>query len=506
MDGVEEGGGSPDEVIGGRYRLIEKIGSGGMAVVYVAEDSVLGRKVAVKRLHADSPSHAARRFLREAKLAAALSHPNLVAVFDAFPDASSLVIVMEYIAGPDLAEVLAPGPLEEERAVNVLRDVAAALDHLHGRGIVHRDVKPSNILLAPDGRARLTDLGIARVLEDTSTTQTNVMVGSAPYMSPEQLAGEPVGPPADVYALALTAYEVLSGERARTGIPAAISFQATAKPPPDIRDVRPAAPAALAAALKRSLARDPKARAATCGEFVGELSEAMGKGAGRARVAPLAPTQAPPAGPAPVAASSTAQAPTPPSASQAPAPWPPTVRGRPPAQPRRRRLARALVLGVAALLAGLVAVLVLVSGDGDGDAGSGASPAGEATTAEKGGGKNPGAGAGQGSASEGRAAAAAVEDFYELAAAGDFVGVESLASDSLEAELGGPEGIAGTFSTLESIEFTELRTESSSGGVAVVKLATVATHPTYTDTCRGTVSLIKEGGAWLVDRLNIGCT
>ncbi len=480
-----------DEVLADRYRLIGKVGSGGMAVVYVAEDSVLGRKVAVKRLHADSPNHAARRFLREAKLAAALSHPNLVTVFDAFPDAESLVIVMEYIAGPDLAEVLGPGPLEDRRAVSVLRDVAAALDHLHGRGIVHRDVKPSNILMAPDGRARLTDLGIARVLEDTSTTQTNMMLGSAPYMSPEQLAGEPVGPAADVYAFALTAFEVLSGERARTGIPAAITYQATVQPPPDIRDVRPSAPPAVAVALKRGLARDPRARFATCGDLVDELSEALRTGAAATPASPQAPTQLP-----------SAEAVSPREAPAAAPPFrpPPTNREPPSRRSTHGRNTRALVLALAALLAGLVAVLVITSGNDDG--GSGAL-SGE-RNAESETGREPGPG-GRGGAAAG-SPEAAVRTFYELGAEHDFEGAAALATSNLETQLGGPGGIPAAFETLESIEFTELRTASESSGTAEVELATVATHPTYTDTCRGSVSLIKESEAWLVDRLHIDCT
>lgn len=161
------------------------------------------------------------------------------------------------------------------------------------------------------------------------------------------------------------------------------------------------------------------------------------------------------------------------------------------------------MLGIAALLAGLVAVIVLTSGDGGG--GSGAAPAGETAAEQPRGERESGSGGGGGSGSDGEAPEAAVQGFYELAASDDFAGATALASDNLETQLGGPEGIADTLSTLESIEFTKLRTVSSSGATAVVELATVATHTTYTDSCSGTASVINEAGEWLVDRLNIDC-
>lgn len=505
MDEVDEREGSLDEVVGGRYRLIDKVGSGGMAVVYVAEDAVLGRKVAVKRLHADSPAHAARRFLREAKLAAALSHPNLVTVFDAFPDASNLVIVMEYIDGPDLAEALEPGPLEEGRALEVLGDVGAALDHIHERGIVHRDVKPSNVLLAPDGRARLTDLGIARVVEETSTTQANMVVGSAPYMAPEQLAGEQVGPPADVYALALTAYEALSGERARTGLPAAISYQAAMRPPPDIRDVRPSTPGPVADVLRHGLARSPRERPATCGDFVNELSAAL-RPAPRHRRAAAVPTDVFAATPA----AETQPAPRRETASREVeplgAPSPVAVSTPLPRKERRSLPPRAIALG--ALIALALAVVAITSlGDGDPEPASPprspAAASGKAAGSGQGGGSRSDSAKGAVTAAPG-SPAAAVETFYERAAAHDFEGAAAVTSANLQA--GFPGGFAGTFATLQSIEFTRLRTVARSASTAEVELATVATHTDRVDTCSGTVSLVSVGGKWLVDQLtNIAC-
>ena len=231
VKGDERTAGDPGMLLVNRYRVIEQIGVGGMAVVYLAEDQVLMRKVAVKRLDADSPGDATRRFVREAKLGAALNHPNLVTVFDAIPAGRDVLIVMEYVDGLDLGQALKRGPLRPVEALSALEDVAAAIDHAHGQGIVHRDVKPSNVLLGASGRAKLSDLGIAKALADTATTASHVVVGSVPYMSPEQLTGGRVGPPADVYALALTGYEALSGLRAREGTPAQVRHQALQQPP-----------------------------------------------------------------------------------------------------------------------------------------------------------------------------------------------------------------------------------------------------------------------------------
>ena len=225
--------------------------------------------------------------MREAKIGAALNHPNLVTVFDAIPGGHDVLIVMEYVDGLDLGQALERGPLRPVEALSALEDIAAALDHAHGAGIVHRDVKPSNVLVAADGRAKLSDLGIARALADTATTASHVVVGSIPYMSPEQLTGARVGPPTDVYALALTAYEALSGLRAREGTPAQVKHQALEQSPPDLREFRPEIPAAAAEVLKRGMARDPVARPSTACELVRELGRGLGARGERARLAAL---------------------------------------------------------------------------------------------------------------------------------------------------------------------------------------------------------------------------
>ncbi len=261
--------GEPRTRLGDRYSLISRIGAGGMAAVFLARDDVLDREVAIKRLHADSPEDAVNRFRREAQLAAGLSHPNLVTVFDAFSEEDDLVVVMEYVPGSDLSEVLRDRPPRREEGFRILSDLAAAIDHIHGAGIVHRDIKPANVLLSADGGvAKLTDLGIARVMEETSTTQVDAIPGSVPYMAPEQLQGDVVGPRADIYAFCLVAYEVLSGARVRQGTAAQISHQLSNQPPPDIRDVVPRTPPGVADILRAGMASEslgaPRERPRDC--------------------------------------------------------------------------------------------------------------------------------------------------------------------------------------------------------------------------------------------------
>src|SRR3954453_1536163 len=202
--------GTTGNLLAGRYRVIDRVGRGGMASVLLAEDERLGRQVAIKRLHAESPEDTARRFRREARLGASLNHPNIVAVYDIVTDDEGVLIVMEYVEGETLRDAIDRGPLEPKRALDILDGLAAALDHAHGEGIVHRDVKPANVLLGADGRTvKLADLGIATAVEGTRITMSGTVLGTAAYMAPEQLEGHKPGPAADIYSLA-----VLAGERA----------------------------------------------------------------------------------------------------------------------------------------------------------------------------------------------------------------------------------------------------------------------------------------------------
>ena len=296
----------------GRYRLLRRLGAGGMATVFLARDERLGRQVALKRLHADSPEDLARRFEREARVGASLNHPNIVTVYDTGTDAEGLVVVMEYVEGETLSRVLRRGPLAPDRAVTVVRDVAAALDHAHRNGVVHRDVKPANVLLRKDGTVKLADLGIAHAAEQTRLTATGSVFGTASYMAPEQLRGGRVCPETDVYALAAVAFEALSGRRAREGAtPVEVAHKVSSGPPPDLRAVWSEAPPAAADVLARGMAFDTKERPDSAGELAEELSTAVLDGLERRRTeeptAPLAPTAPPP--PSAPAAPRTAPAP-----------------------------------------------------------------------------------------------------------------------------------------------------------------------------------------------------
>ena len=160
-----------------------------MASVLLCEDERLDRLVAVKRLHADSPADTERRFAREAKLGASLNHPNLVSVFDTATDDEGVLIVMEYVEGEPLSRELRRGPLIPDRVAKMATELGAALDHAHAQGVVHRDVKPGNVLLRVDGVTKLVDLGIATAADDTRITRSGTVLGTAAYMAPEQLEG-----------------------------------------------------------------------------------------------------------------------------------------------------------------------------------------------------------------------------------------------------------------------------------------------------------------------------
>jgi tetratricopeptide (TPR) repeat protein/predicted Ser/Thr protein kinase len=269
---------SKGAVLGGRYRVVRMLGTGGMASVFLCEDERLGREVAVKRLHAHSPQQTAQRFAREARLGASLNHPNLVSVYDTVTDDEGVLIVMELVRGESLADALRRGPLETDDALAVVRDVASALDHAHAHGVIHRDIKPANVLLREDGLTKLVDLGIATAADQTRITQSGILLGTAAYMAPEQLDGGEAGPATDVYALSVVAFESLSGRRARSGrTPMEIAHQIATEGPPDLQEVWDEAPPEAAAVLCRGMARDPAERPASAGELARELEQAFEK-------------------------------------------------------------------------------------------------------------------------------------------------------------------------------------------------------------------------------------
>jgi eukaryotic-like serine/threonine-protein kinase len=264
-----------------------------MASVLLAEDERLGRQVAIKRLHAESPEETARRFRREARLGASLNHPNLVSVYDIVSDDEGVLIVMEYVDGETLRDAIDRGPVPPARVLGVLRGLAAGLDHAHAQGIVHRDVKPANVLLGGrGGEVKLADLGIATAVESTRITKSGAVMGTASYMAPEQLEGQRAGPAADIYSLAVLAWEALTGKRAYEGrTPFEIARRKALEPPPPLSDAWADAPPAAVAALQRAMAADPASRPRSATAFVDELAHAL---APAPAVAPMARQTAPP--------------------------------------------------------------------------------------------------------------------------------------------------------------------------------------------------------------------
>lgn len=266
----------PGTVIGG-YVVERRLGSGGMGAVYLARHPTLPRHVALKVLHAAlaaTPGVRAR-FEREAELVSRLSHPNVVDVLDRGSQDGVLWIAMQYVAGPDLATVLArDDAAPPERALSIVAAVGAALDHAHACGLVHRDVKPANVLLAvlPGGGERvvLTDFGIGQDTQSSAVlTQTGEVTASLAYAAPEQVSGGRVDSRADVYALGAVLFELLTGRRAVTAetLPATLYAVVTA-PPPDPRAVRPDLPPGISAVLARAMAKDPAPRYGSCAELV----------------------------------------------------------------------------------------------------------------------------------------------------------------------------------------------------------------------------------------------
>jgi len=263
-------------LIGGRYRLVSKIARGGMAEVWEAKDEVLSRPVAVKallpHLVADEAFHA--RFHREALAAARLSHPHIVSIYDTCSSEDFEAIVMELVRGSTLRSVLdARGALPARRAVSIARQVADALGHAHAGGLVHRDVKPGNILLADDGRVLVTDFGIAKAVEDVhDLTDAGQIVGTAKYLAPEQVQGGAVDPRTDVYALGVVLYEMLCGRPPFSGdSPTATALARLTTEPLRPRQVRAGISRSLEDVVLKAMARSPEARFQTAADLCAAL-------------------------------------------------------------------------------------------------------------------------------------------------------------------------------------------------------------------------------------------
>src|SRR5437870_5976723 len=267
--------------LAGRYTLTRELGRGGMGAVFLGTDLKLGRQVAIKVLPPSTRAYVgSARFQREVLLAAQLSHPHIVPLFEADEVEGILFYVMGYVEGESLAARIArEGPLPVEEAVRLAAEVGDALQYAHESGVIHRDVKPANILLSR-GHAMVTDFGIAKLTEEragaSSATESGVVVGTAEYMSPEQASGaQRIDARTDVYALAAVLYEMLAGEPPFTGPSAqAVMARVVNEPPRPVRTLRPDLPPRVEQALAAGLAKQPADRPASARAFVEQLTRA----------------------------------------------------------------------------------------------------------------------------------------------------------------------------------------------------------------------------------------
>jgi eukaryotic-like serine/threonine-protein kinase len=264
----------PGQPFDGRYRVLGRLGVGGMATVYLAEDSSLGRKVALKVMaerYAEDGEFV-ERFRREAQAAARLNHPNIIAVYDRGEADGRPYIAMEYLQGRTLKQVIQKeGPLPPERAIAVAMQVLAGLRYAHEHGVVHRDVKPHNVLVGDDGRIKVTDFGIAHA-GDPQMTEVGSIVGTAQYLSPEQARGRSVGPQTDVYSLGVVLYEMLAGRVPFEGDSSvAIAMQHVSDEAPPLRSLVPQVPESLAMVVAHSMLKQPEQRYGSADEFSADL-------------------------------------------------------------------------------------------------------------------------------------------------------------------------------------------------------------------------------------------
>jgi eukaryotic-like serine/threonine-protein kinase len=467
-----------------RYRYIKRLGAGGSSTVHLAEDTLLGRQVALKRIHTPDDVSARSRLRREALIGASVSHPNLISIYDIVTtDEGEDVIVMEYLEGETLADRLRGGRKPEVgEALGILDGVASALGAIHAERVVHRDVKPSNILLGIDGSVKLADLGIAAALNRTQITTAGAVMGTFSYMAPEQLEGADATPAVDVYALAAVAYEVLGGERARQeDNPLALAHAIATQPPPDLRRVWPQAPAAAAEVLATGMSREPATRPQTARELIARLRTALDP----------RPTEAVAARP---------------------------LSGAPWSAAPRRRPSRGGPLAVAATLlaAGTIAAVVLADTGGSGQrvashsahrttpAHARSQPSSHTTTSSQTTTTNAAAAASTPAGSP----VNAVEAFYHLAAAHRYPAAMALADPAFRDELQGLQGLQATMAPERSIIFNDATVTNQSPSSAMVAVRTTSIRDNGTQNCSGTVALVRAGTgspSWLLDHIQINC-
>jgi hypothetical protein len=524
-----------------RYRYLSDLGRGGMSHVVLAEDIRLGRRVALKQMNAGGDSDALLRLRREALIGASVSHPNLVSIYDIVAaGGGEYVIVMEYVEGKTLRDELAGGRrVAPEKALTILEGVAAGLDAIHAHGIVHRDVKPGNILLAASGDVKLADLGIASAPDRTRITAEGVILGTFGYMAPEQLDGKRATPATDIYALGALAYEVLSGQKARPeNNPVALAHAIATQPPPDLRKILPAAPAEAAELLIGAMAAEPAERPGSATELVKKLRDALERPTtAPMATAPTVPAVAPPPSGAGGPRTPARAEPAPPSralAPRRPAARPsavPAPAKQPVAPNHASRRARALALLGLLLVAAVVAVVLISSGNQRGkpaaqgalrhhsgktagagghrgpSATSGGHPSASGPSAASNGSQTPATAGAPSTASAGSASTptSATESFYSLAAAHRYADAWALADPTFRAQLGGYQSFQNGQALDRSITFNEASVTSQSGDSATVAVRTTSVRENGTEHCSGTVDLRRASSTWLLHLIHINC-
>jgi eukaryotic-like serine/threonine-protein kinase len=497
-----------------RFALVRELGSGGMSTVFLGRDEVLDRPVAIKILKPGfGETDIGARFRREGRTAARLSHPNIVQVYDAgegeFEGREVSYIVMEYVAGGDLKDLIDRRGTLSGGDFAALSGVAAGLARAHERGVIHRDIKPHNILLDENGYAKLTDFGIARALDATYATRTGSYLGTALYSSPEQLRGEGVTPKSDVYSLGATLYHAATGQTPFAGTPIEVASQHVSREPTPPRQLNDAVSASLEALILDCLKKYPDSRPTADEVRRGLLEAGRGVYAARAYAEPPAP-EPPEKTRAPTAA-------TQPGGAQ-------SLPGRTVYEkPRGGREALA-ILALVALL-GLVGVIVAPTLLGGGNQGAntpeqnGRNPSGSQDqqrrepqaqqSASQPDSPQPspqqaGEGQAQAQASDGlteEAAEQTIVDHYRVAASDNYEDAWNYLSSRYQQELGSPAVWTGQFRTLESVTFTSGPTARVNGDTATVSFSTRAVHTNRVDTPSLRATLVNEDGEWKIDGL-----
>jgi eukaryotic-like serine/threonine-protein kinase len=471
-----------------RYRSVRRLGHGGSATVFLARDERLERDVAIKRVHgAEVTATTAKRLWREARIMASLRHDNLVAIYDIVVDGEDLLLVMEYVEGRTLADLLASAPLSWERTAELLGPVASALDYVHSEGVVHRDLKPSNVLVGDDGSVKVADLGLATAAEITKITPPGAIMGTPAYMAPEQARPGTPTPAADVFALATIAFEALSGTLPRWGRSVvAILAQATREPPADLREHRPDTPAGVAQALMRGMSAVAEQRQRSASALLRDIAAGF------------------------------AEAPTTTEIGPPPLRFERDARSRTAGNRRTRMLALgALCLAVVAT----VAVLAIRPGAQSPSTSSPpvarvapvrtprsassptASPTATATP-------SPSSPASTATPSAALTSTGTVRAFYRRAAAGDYARAWSLAGPRMRRAFGNSlQRFSRDLSSLQRIRFERVAIVARDKAGATVDIRSVATHVNRVDRCTGTLRAIRRpGGGWLVEPAGVRCT